>query len=584
MLTVRRRSAVSIAWLCLVAGSASAAPPAALDRVPKSAPVAIAVRDMNALSGKMQQVASMLSIPMESGPMERIEQFLSANGVKKDGSMAMVMTAVPDEAAGENGDDHIVILVPVTDYKAFVEGLGGKAEGVTALTKLDDEAMAMDAGGGYAALGNTSSLKGFTSTPGNLAAHTARLGVTGGRIADDADVLVVVDIPAFSQQISGGIDELKQGFGMMGMMTGQDTTAMADEVEKALKAMAADASTGVMGAGMSDAGMFMDFAATFREGTESAKAFLHKGTASEITGMLPNRPYLFAMSMDLAAPAVKSMMKWSGELQKAMGQGANPWTAMSMQMEKATGMGMVMGSTPALLQTGLFANTVSVMTSADAPGMLATVKDTVEKANGQKQEGMTMVTTYAAGSTKVGSVGVDTWTMKFEVDENDPNAMMVAQAMQFMTGASGQISGQNAVVKNAVVSAMSGDQQLMASVIDAVNGQNTLADDALHKDVVASLPSDRVFEFYVGVKPIAETIGGVMAMFGQPLPFEIKEPLPPIAMAGSTQGGAASVRMFMPKAVMQKIGEITKAMNQDQPEEEGMDEEKPEGGRSKPKF
>ena len=67
----------SLTAMTLLAGSALADLPPAMDRAPKVAAVTIVIRDVGGLKGKVEGLAAKFGAPMD-GPMEQLGQFLEA--------------------------------------------------------------------------------------------------------------------------------------------------------------------------------------------------------------------------------------------------------------------------------------------------------------------------------------------------------------------------------------------------------------------------------------------------------------------------------------------------------------------------
>ena len=80
-----------------------------------------------------------------------------------------------------------------------------------------------------------------------------------------------------------------------------------------------------------------------------------------------------------------------------------------------------MGQTPALMG-GLFLNTTMFVKTSDAAGYSKMVKEALGAINGKTTQGLTYTTGYEAGKVKVGDKSVDEWSMKFQMDQNNPAA------------------------------------------------------------------------------------------------------------------------------------------------------------------
>lgn len=579
--------------LLLLAGQALADVPAALDRVPKDATLVVAVRDVTGLTTKISSVLKMFG--GNELPLAMIEKVANTPGLNKSGSMAIFGAA----HKGENGktdfdNKDMVALVPVSNYADFVKALGGNADDkVTHLTADGIDAYAASAGDGYAAVGEETAVKNYKPSNGNLAAHKATIGKVGERMGDTADVLLVANPDAFRDQMSKGVDEMHPD----GPFSGEEGKKMFDSLQTSLRSMIRDASAGLAAVSMTDAGLSMDIGANFKPGSESAGWFNVSGTSKELMAALPTGPYLFAGAADLGAAPIRSSMKFFEGFRKAITEqakasGADMGGLMNMNgvdFEKIDGMSFVMGASPAIMQTGLFANIVTYVKTSDPAGYIKGNRDRIEASNGKNAGGIKMTAKYAAGEKEVNGTKVDTFSVQMTPDANAENGMMIQQMMMIFAGAEGTMQGFVAPTKNGVIMTSGPKIELMGKAIDALSGKGALVGEGATKVAADSLPAGRLFEMYISLNGIADTIGpfaGMMMPGGMP---ELKSNLPPIAMAGTMNDGGMTMRTFIPSQVMTTISDITKKMKG---EEEGMDADKgdkPEkadkpGERRKPRF
>src|SRR5687768_640569 len=178
--------APAVATIALMIAATSAAAQKLTDAVPADALVVIKVRNLQDTSNKVAALAQQMGLaamnPVMADPLGGIQQTTGiSEGLDKAGDMAFVILDVPEvpaaapkaapaappaegEAAvegeqGEGDDDKsppMIILVPVTDYHAFVKGFGEpRNEGDLAIVKFKDQekdVYVANWGGKYAAL------------------------------------------------------------------------------------------------------------------------------------------------------------------------------------------------------------------------------------------------------------------------------------------------------------------------------------------------------------------------------------------------------------------------------------------------
>jgi hypothetical protein len=282
-------------------------------------------------------------------------------------------------------------------------------------------------------------------------------------------------------------------------------------------------------------------------------------------GNLPKleQGFLFAMTMDTTSPAIKSALKKAVEASKADPESAKLFAAINPleSIDKVDGVAFCMGQTPALMG-GLFLNTTMFVKTSDAAGYSKMVKDALGAMNGKTTQGLTYTTGYEAGKVKVGDKSVDEWSMKFQMDPNNPAAAQVGQ-MQMMLFGPGGMGGYSAQTESGVVMTYAKNSDLMGRAMEAAKSGSGLTSDAGLKDVQSQLPADRSFEAQIGVKSIMETVIGFMGMMGGgPANFNVPQDLPPIGLGATGASGGVRMTMFMPSKVMQTFKALGDSMNE----------------------
>lgn len=578
---VRRCAAVFM--VCGLAASVFADLPAALDRVPADAVVAVSMKDVAKLHGQFGKFKEATGIEADLG---MAEQLMGTPGLNKNGSAALVLMSVDGQGEGQDGPGPMVLIVPVSNYGEFVKAFGGNGEDKLATLTMPDEmdfegsteAYAKDLGGGFAALGPVKDVvESFDGSAGKAAAHKKALGPVGVRIADHNETIVVANIEKLGPKIEEGMAGLKDQMGMAMAMAGPQAEQMQKSLEMMEMISAAivrDATVTIAGVGFDEKGVTFDMGAQFKEGSPSYKLFQSKGTASKLFTKLPSTPFLFAMAMDTSAPGVKSLMKQAAAAQQPP-EGAPPaMTNMMMQsLDKMDGMAFLMGQTPGLMAGGLLANSVVYYSTKDAEGYAASMKQMTESMNEQKIEGMTITSTYKPAALEVSGVKVDEWGMQMQVDPNSEQAMQMQQMQMMMWGMGGGPSGYIAAVDGGIVQTMSKNQVMLGQAIDAAKGKSAEPDKLL-KQVADELPENRTFEAYIGTKSVLDTVMGFLAMMGGGGNYQVPAELAPIGMGGTTDGGGLQFRTYVPAGVIKAGTDMSKSfgaaeMEEEAPEEDG---------------
>ncbi len=557
--------------MALVLAGSAVAQPAVFDRVPAGSALIVVTKDMQAAAERAKPLAALMGAQGELPGQEltaMADKLLLQPGVKKDGSLVLIMPTAPkqvEHVEGEEVDEEgappvVLILVPVTDYKAFVTGLGGKGEGVTEVEIEGQPVCIRDLGDGVALMGGPrEAIEGYKGVTGQMAAHKARLGPAGRRIADSSDMVIVADAQAFKEQIESGKTGMGLGGGMGGigaMAGGMDGPGEA--IANLRKAIARDGQTAIMGMGGGEAGYTLDVAGVFKEGTESAKMFAKNGDSAALMSKLPAQSFYLAGAFDMSAEGVRSLMSGAG------GGGdeesvPSAFDALTSAMGKADGVAVVVGANKAGPMAGIFINTVAYISTKDSKGMLEAFRANGEKMKDTSLGGTKVKTDYKKDVAEASGVKFDAWSTTITPDPNDPNAFMAGMMMQTLFGQSRGFGQMAAAMEGGLVMTMSQNTPLMSSAIEAVKTGKGLGQDAGLAAVRAHLPPNRSMEMYLGTQAIMDA---ALPMAEDYLGEEIAVPknVPPVAMAGSMEEGSMSIRLFVPMGVIRAAESIMKAM------------------------
>ena len=582
---VRVGTVSAVMGVAMLAGSASADLAGALDRAPKGAAVTVGIRNIEHVRSEVEALIKKFE-PEAAEGMHELDKLFDAEGFNKNGSAAFVMMGDPtkDDFSPENA----VVILPVSDWAKFTKAMGGEeGKKETNLPELDGSILARDLGGGFFVMGPEPAVQAYKDATGQTAEHKALLGGTGVRVADGADVVAFLSVQMFKSQIEEMIEQGKNQAEMAASMMGggnPDAEKNIQAMVKGFETAAKDAQSLVMGLTMAKGGVSMDFAVHFKEGSESGKKFTHEGGLGGIVGTLPKMPFLTAFAFDMTHPVLKNLVL---EATKASAAGMGGMGGMvAGQVEKIDAMAFVLGSNPALLSTGLFAKAMTFEKTSDPAGVLAGKREALGKMSMDK-DGVKVEATLTPDAVEIAGQKVDRLKTKIEISPDSP----LAQAQQFLTlftGTSGEMGGMMTKTKGGVLTTMSANTELMTKAIQAQNGDGALSTDADFAAVVAMLPPNRAFEGYLGVKGVADTAAGVMQLFGMPMPVEIKEEMPPIALGVTAGTGGIGARLVFPTKVIDTFADVAKKMKQMQEAPAGdQPEEKPEekaGERRKPRL
>lgn len=577
------RFAAAAALPLTIALPALAGLPAAIDRVPNDAIVVFSIRSIGELKSDMDALGDKLPPLKDALAESPLGMVLAMPGLNAEGSVAAcILGETLDPSAGE---PPMVVVIPVTDAKKFIEGLGLTAEGDLYTGEIDGKpASFKDIGGGFVAMSPAADVLGsFDGKSGKGAAHTKRLGTSGASLADSADLLVYADLAKLKTAIDEGVGQMKQQMEMVAAMAGPSGEQMQQSmamIESMANTLTSEGDLAIMGASITGAGIAFDAGAQFKEGTETYKSLQHEGGATSVLSRVPSMPYFFAVGADTSGDFVRNIVVAA---QKMQGEAGSFFPADDM-MSKLDGMAFVMGTSPAIMAGGLFANSIVFQQTKEAPALIATMKDAMEKMNGTSSNGMKFATSYKPAEATVAGTPVDSWSMRMSVDPNDPNAMaaqQMSQAMMMIWGPGMGPSGYLAASKSGIVQTLSKNTMLIEKALQVADAGGGLGADATLKATAANLPENRSAEAYIGVGEILKTASGFMAMMGGGAGFTVPENLPPVGMSVTTVGGAAATRVFVPIEILTAVADI---QSQIEGGGEEMDQADDAEGGDKPRF
>ena len=294
----------ALAWATL---SARAAEPAVLANVPDDAQVVFVVKDMKALSAKLNNTATRMGLPVPPDLLGALAQKMGfTKGLDQNGALAIMLVAAPKDAPAAPGDKPpMVLLVPTTDAKVMLERFKPKAlEGGISEVTLPNE----DEDIGYAA--PVDKYVAFAETKSVLTGFLTHKGALNKTLSPEAlkafennDAVLYANAALAADKAVESIDEAKDGLGMMMMMgagaVGGDQAIFTQEILNgyftAAKAIVSQSQTGMVTLRLSDAGATLGFVGRFKdESTLGKLVAAQKGVKSpDLTG-LPAGDVLFA--------------------------------------------------------------------------------------------------------------------------------------------------------------------------------------------------------------------------------------------------------------------------------------------------
>lgn len=575
---IRRRTVVGGVMMAFLLGAAGlcaqaqaqAAGGSVLDQVPDTALVVLKVKNLAQTNKKVAKFAKELGLdqqePAMADPLGNLKQGLNLNKGLNDAGDAAVFMVDPN-AAGGDPSKAAVILVPVTDFKAFVGNFQNPAaDGAVTHAKVGDGVdVYLAQWGSYAAIAQSKELLGKKPTGLKLQGAAARE-------ADAKDAVVIANIPVLKgmalPQLKQGRDQIMKEIDDGAAQKGgeaQKFAPLAKAVVGQLMDMAEsfmnDSRAVSVGLNLTDAGVVATFVADFQPESRLGK-LVAQGKSTEgplISGLPPGRKYFYMAGgvqdpqatgkvlADILDPIKKELAK----VEEAKGISAviDGWQKASTTMTGYSMGYVVPGGQPGV--ESLFQEVAVVQ--ADAASIQAAEQETftlldelIKKAPKNAAPGQPDVSLKHGTRTAAG-VKLNEHQILMKFPANDPNAKQMQQEMEFVYGKNnaGLTFVDGAVGPKTFIVVQGGPDDLIAEAIAAAKANQPAAEPANVKAVAAQLPKSRSAVAYIELDTIVNT-GVRYAKDKFPLNLKNIPDLPPIGMSSGNEQSAVRVDLAIP--------------------------------------
>lgn len=571
-----RSTALMAVFAGLVVLSGTAARAQVLDQVPPDAMVVFKVGNLKAVSDKVAKFGSALGldamVPQLADPLAALQEGMQINqGLDPAGELAFVFMKPGGE--GESDEPRMVVLVPTSDYKAFVANFQDtKTEGgISSFTPENEDTEVHVANWGkYAALSNEKAL--ISKKPAGL-----KLSGLAARQSKERDAFLFVNIPVIKdmvlpqltaaraeamegiEQEVGGNEDAKEFTGVIKAAVGQ----LMNSAEGFLN----DATAASISLHLSDEGISMTAMAEFKPESDLGGIVKQlKNTDKPLLAGLPtgNRKY-FAFGGMVNDPEVSARL---------MGDFLDPISKELAGTESGKG---VADAIEAAKQS--FSSTKSIAFGYPAPtgaigadsivqSVMVVQGDSKSLHDAQKkmlqsvadvmklvpQEGGEFGYEYAPAEKTVGSLKLDRYSYTMTPDENNPQAAQAQQMMALVYGPNGMSGVFGAIDNDTYLVVQGGTDKLLGDAVKAAQDpKDTLSADPGVKMVAAHLPKSRIGVEYIKLDNII-TAGVKYAQgFNVPIKMQLPPNLPPIGASLASEGSAIRIDGFIPTQLVQSI-------------------------------
>lgn len=578
----RGRTLVASTTACLLVTvttlqvSAQSAATAALDALPAKAEIVVLVPNLGALNQKLANLNTALGgvAPWMADTLTEFKRTTGMNnGINDNGSLALVLNDVAK--LGESEDQAtppFVMLVPVSDYKAFVANFNVNEVDLntTISAVISGEEAFVRKIGNYAVMGADKAVVDNFASANNASALLARAGKHTGAALNRSDILVLVDLAALAPQLQPKIEttlteaikELESN-PELAKDSPVDPKVFLQAYQTGIRSFLNSADVAVLGLDISDLGVGLTSSAQFKADSELSKYIVAtKTNAATHLKHVANQPYLLAVSMDTTGIDFKPLIASI----------ADPIRKSNPEMGKLidAAIPLILNSTgsagayyPGQLNlAGSLFNSVSVVATEDAAAYAKSFRDyldllskttlpvTIPAADGSgntEKANIRFFTQYNPNTTTVDGVAIDQYEMRYDL----PPALLaqINPQLMMLTGMAAQ-RGYVAQVNGKVIVTSTPDLPTLTQAIAAAKSGKGLDENSNLTAVRQQLGSGAAFEAYLNVGTIASTAVSFAQAFGMDTGVQVPQNLPPVGYALMASDNGVAGRTFFPTPVI----------------------------------
>ncbi|MEX2672505.1 MAG: hypothetical protein WD294_10385 [Phycisphaeraceae bacterium] len=522
--------------------------PDVLEHVPADAPVAVVAPSLAQVGQKLAMLNQRLGLnqPMLADPISFAQASLQMHeGVDLGRGAVFMMLSMPNpEQPGAEPD--LGMLIPVTDYNAFLGNFEAQGAGDVREITLMGEPSYVTQVGRYALIGSSENAAANYESPGEDAALRTRLGAVGLEAMEGSDLMVLVDMEKLGPLMMQG---MMQGMMMAPEFNEPEVAAVMQFYSTIMEKVMLDGSGMVLGLRVSEDGIALDSSVQFREDTAMAAAFAEGPAERPRLNHLPDSKYMVAATADLRTLPLE---QWLTGLREMFAEGDDEFSTMMRQA--ITDSSIHHANTQMLFDPGfgmggsLF-NAVTVSLTDDPEAAVQAFRQEVVKMNDlELADEMTYQTDWQEDVMQIDGHDVDRYSIKMQVPpemmaELGPAAMFVTQDM----------GGHIVTTDDAVIAGTGSDTKLLKDTLALDDGAASLDDNAGIEQVRQHLPSEPAAEMFINVGTMLEMANEFIMMFDPDSQLNVPANLPPVANATVIKEGGVGGRLFIPMPVIDTV-------------------------------
>jgi hypothetical protein len=582
---MKRFTRFSPAWIVALVlsliGSAATVRAQLLDQIPSDAMAVMQLKNLNAVNEKAAALAKQFGlVEMNPAAADPLGALLGSagitNGIDRGGDAGAAL--LNHDFNQGDGEPPVIILIPVTDYAAFIGNFGdAKKDGdfdvvhMTFNGQKDNDDTFVAHWGKYAVLSDKKErlekkpdgFKPTAATAKELASKDmvwiGNFKVLGPKLND----LLKGHKDEMLAQLDKGLsrDEKFTKYAPLIKVAVQQGLGAAESFLTDTQAITFSVNLNKEGIGTS---FMIDFAPESRLGKVVASV---KESDGPLLAGLPEAKYmLFGGSINASDGATQIFSDFIKPIRDELGKAGDDLKPAvdlldnlqkMMAATKAQTMGMI-------APTGALGAAAIIQTVVITTGDAKTLMEIQPKLMEAQQQLMEMIPNQPKMKFSVAPAaktvdGVQFNQVTYDITGTDPASMQAKQMFAIMYGPSGA-GALIGMLDDQHLLALSGidDATISATIKAAKEKSNVVAQKPGVQLVAKNLPQKRIGEFYVAVDEIVTTATNYAKMMGMPIPVNIKPDLPPIGMAVATEGSAGRIDAYIPADLVEQM--ITTAL------------------------
>lgn len=519
------------------------------------------IRNIGEMSAKIETLAKLVNAPLPGAPLATIKQTVGIDkGLDEKGSAVAVMLA-------GDGEPVVIVLVPVTDYKAFITPLKPKSsDGSITEAEGPDGKVWIGKKGSYAAITGPEAKSALEKVINSKKDVTANVESLQGWLAGN-DAAFVLTTNGVKVVVAKMRDGLKQGKNALAgaPAEAQFLSGMIDSLDATLKSAETDVTHVTFGVQIDKSNnVNLSARALFAKGSALAKSAtgVKPLDGGPLTG-LPDGPFVMAGGGVYSEGTAQSMMNLSFQMMKAMAKDLPKDKIEKLEKsysEMSKGMrGMSMVWSVGKANEPIFAGVLGVVKVDDAKAYLAGYEKGMAAMSELLKGADAPFPSYEIKRVDVGGFSVLEVTMdlaKALPPGGDPNQK---QIMEMMFGKGGKMTISMAGIDATTVLMV---YKPAADIKETLEGFKKkapgVAADADVAKLTAQLPANSQWAMYISPQGTVNLVVGrfLGAALGQQLPPFPKTP--PLGAAVKLSDAGLEGHIAIPAAVLDGIGKFVK--------------------------